>query len=112
LENNEVKLRIGDTLFSWDDDKAEVNFKKHGITFNVAAEVFFDEHYLEDAERRDGETRYRIIGMTFSPLLAFVVFVERFAVGNEEIFRIISARRATRKERLDYEEGLRSDTGN
>jgi uncharacterized DUF497 family protein len=111
LQNDEAKLRIGDTLFTWDDDKAEVNFRKHGVTFAVAAEALFDEHYLEQEERRDGETRYKIIGMTFSPLLVFVVFVERLTVRGEEVFRIISARKATRKERLDYEEGLRPGAG-
>jgi uncharacterized DUF497 family protein len=111
MHNDEVKFHIGNTSFTWDDEKAESNFRKHGVTFEVAAEAFFDKHYLEYEERRDGETRYKIIGMTFSPLLVFVVFVERLATGREEIFRIISARKATRRERLDYEEGLRLNAG-
>lgn len=74
--------------------------------------MFFDEHYLEDEERRDGETRYRIVGVTFSPLLLFVVFVERLTVDREEVTRIISARKATRNEEDDYEEGLRFSAEN
>jgi uncharacterized DUF497 family protein len=110
--SGEARYRIEGVLFAWDEDKAEMNFKKHGITFEIAAEAFFDEHYIEQEERRDRETRYKIIGRTFSPLLVFVVFVERLSRDGEEVFRIISARKATRKEKLDYEERLRSDAEN
>jgi uncharacterized DUF497 family protein len=112
MDNNEIKYSACGLFFTWDEDKAEVNFKKHGITFEVAAEAFYDEYYLEYEERRDGETRYKIVGKTFSSFLVFVVFVERLTVEGAEVFRIISARKATRKETLDYEEGLRIDAEN
>ncbi|GHV48586.1 hypothetical protein FACS1894204_12930 [Synergistales bacterium] len=85
MGNEKIKLQIDELRFSWDEDKAEANFRKHGVTFEIATEVFFDENYLEHEERRDGETRYQILGKTFSPLVLFIVFVERITVDDEEI---------------------------
>jgi uncharacterized DUF497 family protein len=110
-DNNEVKYLIGDSMFTWDADKAEANFKKHGVTFELAAEVFFDENYLESEERRDGETRFKILGVTFSAVLLFVVFAERMTFEQREVYRIISARKATATEGKQYGAQVRNITG-
>ena len=84
-------------LFEWDEEKAAANWKKHRVNFYNAARVFQDENRKEyyDATHSDDEDRYITIGMADDVL--FVVYVER-----RETIRIISARRANRKERSLY----------
>jgi uncharacterized DUF497 family protein len=106
FDNDEIKLKIKDFSFTWDDEKAESNLQKHKVSFKLGAEIFFDENALESSDIRFGENRYRLLGMTFSSLLLVIVFVERITLNGEDIFRIISARRATKEERLDYEQNL------
>ena len=83
--------------FEWDDKKAEINLKKHGLTFDDAILVFFDEFLIEDYdfEHSDDEDRIKIIGKVEKVLV--VVHTERV-----EKLRIISARLANKKERNDY----------
>ena len=88
-------------VFEWDEAKAAGNLVKHdGITFDEAAEVFFDlgARWI-DAGRND-ENRLGVIGYGTKERLLFVVHVEKVHEG----FRIISARRATSIERRLYEE--------
>jgi uncharacterized DUF497 family protein len=106
FDNDEVKLKIKDFSFTWDDEKAELNLLKHKVSFKLGAEIFFDGNALESSDIRLGENRYRLLGMTFSSLLLVVIFVERITLDGEDVFRIISARRATKEERLDYEQNL------
>ncbi len=86
--------------FEWDDNKAESNAAKHGITFEEAVTVFADPDLLftEDTQHSQGEEREWAIGITESGLLVVVVFTMR----GEQI-RIISARIATKKEQQSYE---------
>ena len=100
--NDEIKLKLRGLYFTWDDKKAKINERKHKITFPNAAEVFFDKFFVEEPDYTTDEERYRIIGKGFShdsPIL-FVVFTERIFIGEEgrQIFRIISARIADRKD--------------
>lgn len=83
--------------FGWDEEKAEINKKKHGISFEIAAKVFLDKDRIEifDEEHITDEKRYITIGKAGEVL--FVVFTER----NPKI-RLISARLATAKERRLY----------
>jgi len=83
--------------FEWDDEKAKINLKKHGLTFNDAILVFFDEFLIEDYdfEHSDDEDRIKVIGKVYEVLV--VIYTER-----KEKLRIISARRANKKERNDY----------
>ena len=90
--------------FEWNDTKADSNKVKHGISFEVAALAFEDEAAIifEDDRNDYGETREILIGR---PLLErqclLVVFTER----DENLIRIISARKATRAEtKLYYEQ--------
>jgi uncharacterized protein len=89
--------------FEWDDDEAEANPKKHGLTFEEAATVFADPYLLftEDSQHSYGEEREWAIGETEEGLIAVVVFTLR-----DEQVRIISARLATKQERQRYESGF------
>ncbi|MGD0569450.1 MAG: BrnT family toxin [Candidatus Sulfotelmatobacter sp.] len=85
--------------FEWHKAKAEANFRRHGVSFDLATTVFRDPFAVEridDRERRE-EERFVIIGMAEGKVLLFVAYTER-----EERIRIISARRATRYEQDDY----------
>ena len=86
--------------FEWDDQKARENFKKHGVTFGEATEVFYDPNAIEDydAGHSVGEARFVIIGLSSRRLL-YVVYAERAA----DLVRIISARKADKAEHEFYE---------
>lgn len=83
--------------FEWDEEKNQINQKKHKISFETAAYVFEDENYIEmyDFEHSIEEDRYIAIGCVGDVL--FVVFTER-----KENIRLISARLATEAERRLY----------
>lgn len=87
--------------FFWDGKKNKINIKKHGVSFQVAAQVFFDDSSVTffDQLHSDNEQRFVVIGLSSDGLL-FVVFVEK----TDDLIRIISARKATKKERGLYEE--------
>lgn len=88
-------------LFEWDDNKEQINIKKHGMDFTTASHVFDDEYRLEiyDDLHSDYEDRYITIGMIDEiTCIAMVVYTER----GTDVIRIISARKATPKERRKY----------
>lgn len=88
--------------FEWDENKNLLNQKKHGISFEAAAFVFNDEHYVEmyDECHSIYEDRYLAIGMVGDMLC--VTFTER-----REKIRIISARLATKREvEIYYDQNL------
>ena len=91
------EMEIGDLIVEWDDNKAELNWKKHKIYFEDAALIFLDENRIDefDEEHSDYEERRKVIGMVENIL--FVVYTER-----GEKLRLISARNATRREKEDY----------
>ncbi len=105
--NDEIKFENGGLYFTWDDEKAKINEKKHDISFRMATEVFFDPYAFEYPDDTTDEERWRIIGKTLSfasPVL-FVVYTERIKNINQEdtpIYRIISARKANRREVDEY----------
>lgn len=91
--------------FEWDDKKAEINFRKHGIRFEEAALVFDDPFAISEQDRiENGEQRWQTIGMAGGFLLLLVAHAVRFD-DDTEVVRIISARRVDRKERRHYERG-------
>lgn len=110
--NDEIKFTYGPMLFTWDDEKAIANWKKHKVDFRTAAQVFFDSDAIDrwDLSHNSEEDRHYIIGKVSEPYekieVLFVVYVERVRDDNMEITRIISARPAKRKEILEYECGL------
>ncbi len=83
--------------FEWDDEKAKQNLQKHGVSFESATMVFYDENRIEifDAAHSTEEERYITIGLAGTVL--FVVYTERHAN-----IRLISARPATLSERKVY----------
>ena len=87
--------------FVWDQDKADKNTVKHdGVSFEQAAQAFFDPFLrLMDASRNN-EVREAIIGMDKQWNLLFVVHI---LIEENDVVRIISARKATRTEREFYE---------
>lgn len=87
--------------FAWDAKKAEANLRKHGISFEEAATAFGDplSHTVPDPDHSLAEDRFVLIGRSSNQLLVVVVHVER-----DDTIRIISARPASRRERVLYEE--------
>lgn len=85
--------------FVWDAAKARSNISKHGVSFEQAAEAFFDPFLRVVDASPDEESRDALIGMDERWNLLFVVHLEL----EGERYRIISARRATTRERRIYE---------
>lgn len=90
-----------DLEFEWDLQKAEENLKNHGVPFEEAVTVFRDPlaRILDDPDHSQDEHHEIIVGHSDKQRLLLVSFVER-----SPRVRIISARRATRRERHDYEQ--------
>jgi uncharacterized protein len=89
--------------FEWDDNKAESNALKHGITFEEAVTVFADPDlmFTQDFQHSQGEEREWAIGATENGSIVVVVFTIR-----DKQIRIISARNATKIEYQSYESGI------
>lgn len=91
--------------FEWDEQKARLNEKKHGISFNDAESIFYDENarLLYNVEHSSEEERYIMLGMSDSLLLLVVCHVYK---EDEETIRIFSARRANKREQQQYKSFL------
>jgi uncharacterized protein len=95
-----VYFALNGITFIWDDGKARTNPINHdGITFQQAAEAFFDPFLVVVDASRNEEAREAVIGLDSRWNLLYVVHIER----EENVIRIISARKATRQERAEYE---------
>ncbi len=92
--------------FEWDKTKNILNIKKHGIDFNEAATVFLDDEALliEDEKHSGEEDRFVLLGFSQKANLLIVCHCYRT---NEEVIRIISARKATKNETKQYFDGRR-----
>jgi uncharacterized DUF497 family protein len=89
--------------FTWDALKDRSNRRKHGIGFDTAARVFLDPFHLTRQDRVvEAEARWQTIGMVDDALLALVAYA--VVDEEEELIRIISARKVTRQERIEYEQ--------
>jgi len=86
--------------FEWEPQKAKINLQKHGVSFTEASTAFEDVLSLtiDDPLHSSDEKRLVLIGMSFKNRLTIVVHTER-----GDNIRIISARKATKKERKYYE---------
>ena len=91
--------------FEWDERKNQANVKKHGISFEEAQTVFFDPltKVAEDSDHSANEDRFIAVGHSsfHRALLVVHCFRER-----DSLIRIISARKLTKTEKKQYEEGL------
>lgn len=90
-------------IYEWDPGKAQANQRKHGVSFEEAASVFQDAAALtfEDPDHSDDELREMTIGLSKRGRVLFLSHCDR-----RDRIRIISARKATSKERTQYAEGL------
>ena len=91
------EIEIGNLIVEWDDEKYQINVKKHGIYFEDAARVFLDENRFEDYDElhSDYEDRWKVVGKVIDVLV--VIYTER-----GEKYRMISARYATKEEEDEY----------
>jgi len=89
--------------FAWDERKNEANRRKHGVRFEDAQTVFFDEDAIKffDPDHSEEEDRFLLLGRSFRLRVLVVCHCYRESQG---VIRIISARKATRKERRHYAE--------
>jgi len=88
--------------FSWDQAKAQSNLKKHGVSFEEARSVFYDEYAIQFYDNESSEEdRFILLGLSNLSRVLVVVHCERGPEGDE--LRIISARKATKKEHKHYQ---------
>ena len=89
--------------FQWDENKNKINVEKHGIDFKEAMTVFLDEEAILicDDEHSEGEERFILLGFSSVARLLVVCHCYR-EKGKESIIRLISARKATKKEINEY----------
>jgi uncharacterized DUF497 family protein len=96
----DVRYELNGTAFVWDEEKARTNIATHdGITFEQAAEVFFDPFFRLVDATRNNEAHDTVIGFDALGRLLFVVHIEF----EDDYIRIISARKATSQECKDYD---------
>lgn len=95
---------MADLRFTWDSAKAKANAAKHGVSFAEAQTVFLDERarLIDDPEHSQQEARFLLLGLSVRLRVLVVVHAYREATG---VIRIISARRATPRERQQYVQG-------
>jgi uncharacterized DUF497 family protein len=90
--------------FEWDTAKAVTNIKKHGVSFEEAKSVFFDEFAVQffDQNNTDTEDRFLMLGMSNETNLLLICHCER---DDGNAIRVISARKATKNESKSYRRG-------
>ena len=94
-------VHMGDLRFEWDEAKNRTNRRKHGISFEEAQTAFLDENAMRyfDPEHSGDEDRFLLLGMSWR--IRVLVVCHCFRV-DDSIVRIISARRADKKESNEY----------
>ena len=87
--------------FVWDDKKSRENKRKHKVSFEEARTVFLDENAIRffDPDHSENEDRFLMIGMSFT---LRVLVVSHCYKENDSVIRIISARKADKKEQSSY----------
>ena len=90
--------------FDWDENKNQANIKKHNVSFEEAATVFYDDNALliSDPDHSDEEDRFILLGLSQKTRMLVVCHCYR---ENDQIIRIFSARKATKQEEQEYERG-------
>jgi hypothetical protein len=98
--------------FEWDPVNARANQRKHGISFDDAIHIFDDPYALfeQDHASRAGEQRWQALGLAAGVVVILAIHTVR-EDDQDEVIRLISARRATRKERNRYDETRAQDAG-
>ena len=92
---------MGQLRFEWDSIKNRINTKKHGVSFEEASSVFYDENAIlfDDPNHSEKEERFLIIGISRK---AHICIVSHCYRGKDDVIRIISARLATKQEKDMY----------
>ena len=105
-KGHDIKYELDGQLFVWNSVKSDINARKHNITFEEAATVLIrtDTDIREDNDNITGEERYLALGFSKNLTMLLVCYCERGE--NNEIIRIISARKATIHEQKFYKGGL------
>jgi uncharacterized DUF497 family protein len=87
--------------FEWDKDKNRINQKKHGVSFEEAKSVFYDDQAIQfwDNDHSNEEERFLLLGRSYKMRILIVVHCYR---EEESVIRIISARKATQNESQQY----------
>lgn len=87
--------------FEWDARKAKTNLKKHGVPFEEARTVFYDEYAIEflDPDHSESEDRFILLGMSMKLRVLVVCHCLR---KDERVIRIVSARKADQREEVEY----------
>ena len=91
-------------MFEWDPRKAEANAAKHGVSFDEAVTAFLDANALDgpDLRHSKAEARFRRLGRSADGRVLMIAYTLRRS-GHAETIRLISARRASRRERAAYD---------
>ncbi len=87
--------------FEWDEDKAQANLRKHGVSFEEAVESFADPLGMFHPDLEHGESRFLLLAKSPRDRILYAVHAER----DGDVIRIISSRKATKREKRLYEEG-------
>ena len=92
---------LGDDRFVWDDEKYALNLNKHGVSFREASSVFDDDNavYFDDETHSQDEERFIVIGYSENARMLMVCHCYR---NGDSLIRIISARKANKKEMAQY----------
>ena len=92
-------------IFDWNENKNQINIKKHGIGFDEASSVFYDENAIlfDDPIHSEYEDRFLLLGGSNNANICLVCHCYR---ESDTVIRIISARRATKKEVDRYARGI------
>jgi len=93
---------MNDIRFEWDEKKNRACIKKHGVSFEEAQTVFLDENAVRfyDPDHSDDEDRFIMLGLSFRMRILIVCHCHR---QDDTVIRIISARKADKKEVADYQ---------
>ena len=92
---------MSDIRFEWDEKKSRANKRKHKVSFEEAQTVFLDENAIRyfDPDHSDDEDRFLMLGMSFTLRVLVVCHCYR---SDDSVIRIISARKANKREQADY----------
>ncbi|MCL2188457.1 MAG: BrnT family toxin [Defluviitaleaceae bacterium] len=98
---------LGNMVFNWNETKAETNEEKHGVSFEEAATAFRDENaqLYDDEEHSEDEERFILLG--YSKISRLLIVCHCYRGNNDDVIRIISARKAEKPERRKYEERVK-----
>jgi uncharacterized DUF497 family protein len=96
---------MSDITFEWNSRKASENKRKHGVSFDEAKSAFLDENarLIPDTENSEDEDRFVLLGLSIQIRLLLVCHCYR---ANDNVIRIVSARKANKSERRQYAEYL------